>query len=264
LRCTNAATFIFLSLVAVGGAAAAGLPANSEVDVRRAAERRTFSDAEIIDGFLKIAFGAEFRFGGQSDRIRKYIRPVRVLVDNEASPDRSGEIEAVIDDIRTRVKNLDISVTPDADEANAVVKLIHDRDLTETIRALYGGERTSRIRREHEPQCLAGYSKDDAFRIQHAEVILVVDAGDFVFYDCAYEEILQALGPINDDTSLPWSMFNDDVSMGFFDVYDQLLLNILYDPRIRPGMTRAEVAAVLPAILPDVRAFVARTNHLPQ
>jgi hypothetical protein len=26
-------------------------------------------------------------------------------------------------------------------------------------------------------------------------------------------------------------MFNDDVQMGFFDVYDQFLLNILYDPR---------------------------------
>ena len=34
-------------------------------------------------------------------------------------------------------------------------------------------------------------------------------------------------------------MFNDDVQMGFFGLYDQYLLNILYDPRIRAGMTRA-------------------------
>ena len=32
-------------------------------------------------------------------------------------------------------------------------------------------------------------------------------------------------------------MFNDNVSMGHFDVYDQYLLNILYHPRIKPGMT---------------------------
>ena len=70
-------------------------------------------------------------------------------------------------------------------------------------------------------------------------MIIVADAGDFVFYDCVYEELLQSLGPINDDTTVPWTMFNDDVQMGFFDVYDQYLLNILYDPRIRPGMTRA-------------------------
>ena len=67
----------------------------------------------------------------------------------------------------------------------------------------------------------------------------MVDAGDFIFYDCAYEEMLQSLGPINDDESVPWTMFNDNVQMGFFDVYDQYLLNMLYHPRIRPGMNRA-------------------------
>ena len=46
---------------------------------------------------------------------------------------------------------------------------------------------------------------------------------------------------INDDSSVPWTMFNDNVQTGFFDVYDQYLVNILYDPRIRPGMTNGEV-----------------------
>jgi hypothetical protein len=32
------------------------------------------------------------------------------------------------------------------------------------------------------------------------------------------------------------------------DVYDQYLINILYDPRIRPGMTKGEVDALLPDI----------------
>ena len=70
-------------------------------------------------------------------------------------------------------------------------------------------------------------------------MILPVDAGEFAFYDCAYEELLQALGAINDDRSVPWTMFNDDVQMGFFDVYDEYLLNILYDPRVRPGHDQA-------------------------
>jgi hypothetical protein len=51
-------------------------------------------------------------------------------------------------------------------------------------------------------------------------------------------------------------MFNDDVQMGFFDVYDQFLLNILYDPRVRPGMTKEEVNGLLPKVLPTVRAWV--------
>ena len=81
-----------------------------------------------------------------------------------------------------------------------------------------------------------------------------------MFHDCAYEELLQSLGPINDDRSVPWTMFNDDVQMGFFDLYDQFLLNLLYDPRVRPGMTREQVKKLLPEILPAVRAWVSRAN----
>jgi Protein of unknown function (DUF2927) len=93
-------------------------------------------------------------------------------------------------------------------------------------------------------------------------VILTVDNGDFVFLDCAYEELLQSLGPINDTSTVPWTMFNDNVSMGYFDVYDQYLLNVLYDPRIKAGMTVQEVQAVLPAVLADVRPWVMQVNGL--
>ena len=71
---------------------------------------------------------------------------------------------------------------------------------------------------------------------------------------------MQALGAINDDNSVPWTMFNDDVQMGFFDVYDQYLLNILYDPRINAGMTKDEVDAVLPDILSSARKWVHEAN----
>jgi hypothetical protein len=57
-------------------------------------------------------------------------------------------------------------------------------------------------------------------------------------------------------------MFNDNVSMGYFDVYDQYIMNVLYDPRIRAGMTVAEVKAVLPDVLADVRAWVRKVNNL--
>jgi hypothetical protein len=240
-----------------------GVTASGRDEPRRRAEKRTFTDAEILDGFFKLAFGAEFRFGRRTERIRKYDGPVRVFVENRGQPDRHAQLIGIIADIRTRMKDLDIALTSERGEANAIVTLVRDRDLMQTIRDVYGPDRARRIQRAHDPQCLAGYSKDDSSRILRAEVILVVDAGDFVFRDCAYEEILQALGPINDDESVPWSMFNDAVSLGYFGVYDQLLLNLLYDPRVKPGMTREEAQAVLPTVLPDVRAFVARTNNLP-
>lgn len=234
-----------------------------EIARRRATERKNFTDAEITDGFFKVTFGAEFHIAGGVDRIRKFDGPVRVFIDNRATPDRTGQIEAGIADIRSRIRNLDIARTERRDEANMVVSLVNDRDLARMIRTVYGIDRARRIQRSLEPQCLSGFRKDESSRILRSDVIITADAGDFVFYDCVYEELLQALGPINDDTTVPWTMFNDDVQMGFFSVYDQYLLNILYDPRIRPGMTRAEVQALLPAVLPAVRTFVEENNKEP-
>lgn len=240
-----------------------GHPARAEdpeISARRTAERKNFTDAEITEGFFKITFGAELHFRGAVDRIRKYDRPIRVYVENRAKPDRRAEVAEVVADIRARIEHIDISMTTDRKRADVVVTLVRNRDLNRTIRALFGRDNARRIVRSLDPQCLSGFRKDENFRIVHSNVILTTDTGDFIFRDCAYEEILQSLGPINDDSSVPWTMFNDDVNMGFFDVYDQHILNILYDPRIRPGMTRDAVRALLPQVLPSVRAWVNRTN----
>ena len=234
--------------------------AAEEATTSREAQRTTFTQAEIIDGFIKIAFGAEFQADQRVDRIRKYDQPVRVFVDSRGEPDRRAQIAAVVVDIRTRIKGLDIAITPTRVDANMIVTLVRDRDLERTIRSIYGTARARNIERSLRPQCLAGFAKDETYRILRSEVLLVVDEGDFTFYDCAYEEILQALGPINDDRSVPWSMFNDDVSMGYFDVYDQILLNLLYDPQIHPGMTKEEALHLLPQILPGVLEFVAHNE----
>jgi hypothetical protein len=254
------AVLAWMVTVMVAPAWAENWAENVEVSARRGVERTGFSNEEIVDGFFKIAFGAELRVGGGGDRIRKFEAPVRVFIDNRAQADRKDVIAAVVADIREHVDHLDIDVTQDRRAANVVVTLVRNRDFKRTIRAFYGPDRARQIEQRLNPECLSGFSEDAQHRIRRAEVILTADSGDFRFADCAYEELLQALGPINDDRSVPWTMFNDDVQMGFFDIYDQYLLNILYDARVRPGMTRDEVKALLPDVLPQVREQIARTN----
>jgi hypothetical protein len=252
------AAFAAIALAGIGcGAAHAE---NPDISSRRASERTDFSNEEIRDGFFKIAFGAELQLGAPAERVRKFDEPVRIFVESQGTPDRRPEIAAIIDDIRAHVNHLDVAITNDRRAANFVVRLVADRKLDRTIRALYGNDRAKRIQQSLSPQCLSGIGKDERYRIRRAEVILPVDAGDFTFYDCAYEELLQALGAINDDRTVPWTMFNDEVQMGFFDVYDQYLLNILYDPRIRAGMTKHEVDALLPEVLSTARTWVRDIN----
>jgi len=245
-----------------GAASAAPAHAEDEIARRRAEQRTTFTDAEITSGFLKVAFGAELTLAGRIYRIRKFDGPVRVYLQGRGKPDRRRQVAAIVADIRAHVAHLDIAMTSNRKIANVTVRLVRNGEIRRTIREYFGRKQADRIQSSLDPQCLSGFRKDETYRIEHADVILPVDVGDFVFKDCAYEELLQALGPINDDTSVPWTMFNDDVQLGFFGIYDQYLLNILYDPRIRPGMTVDEVRAVLPAVLPTVRAFVAKKNRI--
>ena len=242
-------------------------PANAAAELaaiaaRQRAEKKNFTDSEIVEGFMKTAFGAEYHLAGRVDRIRKYEVPVRVFADGRA--DRKAQIAKIVADIAARVKNLDIAMVEKNDDANVLVKMVRDRDLFRTISTFYGGERAKEIKTSLDPQCLSGFRKNEKFEIEHSDVILTVDNGDFVFLDCAYEELLQSLGPINDTATVPWTMFNDNVSMGYFDVYDQYLLNLLYHPSIKAGMTVQEVTDVLPAVLVDVRGWVKQVNHLPE
>jgi hypothetical protein len=263
-------TFIAaLSIVLVGLTAAAtlaglcrALAENSAISMRRAAERTNFSNDEIKDGFFKTAFRAELQFDRHHERIRKFDEPIRVFVVNHGAPARTVAIAAIVKDIRARVNYLDLAMTSDRKDANVVVMLVPERDFAPTIRSRYGPSTAKTIQNSLHPQCLSGIAKDESYRIRRAEVILPIDADEFQFYDCAYEELLQSLGLINDDSSVPWTMFNDNVQMGFFDVYDQYLVNILYDPRVRPGMTKPEVDVFLPDIIQTVRAWVARVNSV--
>jgi Protein of unknown function (DUF2927) len=232
----------------------------SEIEMRRAIERTSFSNEEIKDGFFKTAFRAELQFDRPAERIRKFDESIRVFIADRNSSHRRAEIAAIVGDIRAHVNHLDVAVTSDRKNANLIVMLVKSRDVDRTIRSRYGDAAAKKIQRSLQPQCLSGIGKDRSFRIRQAEVIVPVDSGDFQFYDCAYEELLQALGLVNDDSTVPWTMFNDNVQMGFFDVYDQYLVNILYDQRIRPGMTKAEVEKLLPEVMPTVRTWVAKTN----
>lgn len=254
----RAAAAAAVVLVAVQSGAAQS--ENAEIARRRAAQQTSFSDAQITDGFRKIAFRAELQFDRRAGRIRKFDAPVRVFVAADGAPQRRAELAAVVADIAGRIEHLDLAMTDQPQAANFVVTLVPKRELARTIRSYYGPGKAREIQRALRPQCLSGIGMDARFRITRAEAILPSDVDDFSFYDCAYEELLQGLGVINDDSSVPWTMFNDQVQMGFFDLYDQYLVNILYAPEVRPGMTAGEVDALLPEILPKVRSWAAKVN----
>lgn len=67
--------------------------------------------------------------------------------------------------------------------------------------------------------------------------------------DCLHEELAQSIGPLNDLYRLPDSVFNDDNVHTVLTGFDMLILRATYAPELSTGMSRAQVAARLPAIL---------------
>ncbi len=67
--------------------------------------------------------------------------------------------------------------------------------------------------------------------------------------DCLHEETAQALGPLNDLYRLPDSVYNDDNFQSVLTGFDMLMLRLHYAPELASGMSAAEVAARLPALV---------------
>ena len=62
------------------------------------------------------------------------------------------------------------------------------------------------------------------------------------------------MGLPNDSPEARPSLFNDSLEFALLTEHDAILLRMLYDPRLRPGMTAAEARPLLPAIAADAQA----------
>ena len=65
---------------------------------------------------------------------------------------------------------------------------------------------------------------------------------DLLRLSCIHEELAQGLGLANDSPAARPSIFNDDDEFALLTSHDELLLQMLYDPRLSTGMTAAEAA----------------------
>lgn len=86
-------------------------------------------------------------------------------------------------------------------------------------------------------------------RREKATVFIPSDVAPQEARDCLHEELAQALGPLNDLYHLSDSVFNDDNFNTVLTGFDMLVLRMTYAPELASGMSRAAVAARLPAVL---------------
>ena len=102
--------------------------------------------------------------------------------------------------------------------------------------------------------CVAyAFSNQGAVGTYDSAIILIKsEHTDLMRLSCIHEEMAQAMGLANDSPQARPSIFNDDEEFALLTRHDELLLRMLYDKRLRPGMAVNSAKALLPTIAQDV------------
>uniref|UniRef100_UPI0035139E9E DUF2927 domain-containing protein n=1 Tax=Cognatishimia sp. TaxID=2211648 RepID=UPI0035139E9E len=82
-------------------------------------------------------------------------------------------------------------------------------------------------------------------RILSAVAVVRAEHPDLLRRSCYHEEIAQGLGIVNDSPFARPSIFNDDDEFALLTSHDEALLNMLYDPRLRIGMSASEARPII-------------------
>ena len=247
-----AAFVILIAMPAVALAASGREPAPPGAFAGAPPQYTRFSTPELMRGFLALAFGSDLRIGVAPRGIRRFDRPIRAVVVAAGSVDRVAAMQRVVAEYAEKVPNLHLTVVQVAASADIEVRLINEKDFAAALRATFGAEITRAFIARTDPQCMTSVKSDADGAIVHAVSFIIVDKGDAVFLDCAYHELLHAFGLSNHDQRNPWTTLNQRRTVGYMSVYDRSLLTLLYDSRLKPGMTAAQARAMLPRIIRDL------------
>ncbi len=206
------------------------------------------ANADIARDFLDLHFRME---GGSTlPVLTRFETPVTVALTGAVTPTLRPDLESLLARLRGEA-GIDIRLaatgTPGAITIEAVSRDRIQRVLPQA--ACFVVPNVSSLE-EYRHNRNAAQTDWKALRSRDRLAIFVPnDVSPQELRDCLHEELAQALGPLNDLYRLPDSVFNDDNVHAVLTGFDMLILRATYDPALRTGLSRAEVAARLPALL---------------
>ncbi|MDR0810233.1 MAG: DUF2927 domain-containing protein [Gemmobacter sp.] len=228
-----------------------------------------FTDTMLAENFIRIALFDEYRRGPAGliaeetqSRLRRWDRPVRVQVVFGASvpPERRATDKARIGSYLGRLSSVTGHPIALAESgANFFVHVVNEDErralgpvIAATLPALSPTEVAGLTNLPRSTYCIVyAVSEGGASTYSRAFAVIRAEHPDLLRLSCIHEEIAQGLGLANDSPLARPSIFNDDEEFALLTRQDELMLKILYNPALRPGMTAFEAR-------PTVRTLAAR------
>ena len=204
------------------------------------------SNNDLSLDFIELAFRMES--GKDLSVLTRFEGPVSIRVTGAPPPTLRPDLSRLINRLRTEA-GVDISPT-DAPGANITVEAVSRSKIRNVLPqaacfvAPNVGSLDEYKRARRSPQT------NWSLMTTRTRVAIFVpnDASPQEVRDCLHEEIAQALGPLNDLYRLPDSVFNDDNVHTVLTGFDMMILRAFYDPALKSGMSRGQVANALPGI----------------
>ncbi|QUS35652.1 DUF2927 domain-containing protein [Falsirhodobacter algicola] len=228
-----------------------------------------FDDRILADTFVLIALRDEYARDGDGfvqretpAPLRRWNRPVRVgLVFGDSVPERQRAIEkARIGSYLARLSR--VSGHPiglNKDHPNLTIFIVNEderRRMGAAIAKAAPGLTPNEVKAvtdlPRETYCLAYATSDATSTYTGAFALIREEHPDLLSLACLHEEVAQAMGLANDSPRARPSIFNDDEEFALLTDMDELMLKILYDPRLRPGMTEEEARPIVQQIAQEL------------
>ncbi|MGR3711392.1 MAG: DUF2927 domain-containing protein [Alterinioella nitratireducens] len=213
-------------------------------------EASTRSNTEIARDFLELSF--EMESGRAIPTLSRFEGPVTVAVAPGAPVTLNRDLERLIARLRAEAR-IDIrQVAHGPAPASITIQTLPRARMQRAVpqAACFVVPRVSSWAEFRQARRSAGALDWTTLETRERVAIFIPsDVSPQEVRDCLHEEIGQALGPLNDLYRLSDSVFNDDNFHAVLTGFDMLILRTYYDDALVSGMSRAEVAARLPAIL---------------
>ncbi len=222
-----------------------------------------YSNDQVLRNFLSIALRAEAADDVGPDggiAISKWRDPIRYRLVGARTRDRV-QIAALSDHLAA-LTGLDIREAGEVERYNMDIRFIPPEgraaEMRELLATQWLGPRVARLAegwRDYEiDRCFALTTRDPTTGVTGTAHVFIKDELPLVWREtCIIEEMAQSLGLLNDDPRANPSIFNDDGAYQALTTHDELLLRILYDPRIRSGMHRDSVQPLAERIVAELR-----------
>lgn len=230
-----------------------------------------FSDRILAETFLKIALYNEYtRTNGaalqqQSEAtLRRWQSPVRVGLRFGASvsAQRRATDSARVASYLQRLSELTgLPIHLDEARPNFYVYFVSEderQELGPTLRAampqLSPAEVEGITQLPQSTYCVALTQSEGASSVySRAFIVIRAEHPDLLRLSCIHEELAQALGLPNDSPQARPSIFNDDEEFALLTRQDEMMLRMLYNPALRPGMRLPEARPIVEQLATALR-----------